>query len=101
LKLGCLVDGGCLGHGHQQDSGVGGVGERVKELCRGFGQGTRLGSDLPRELREESRSSTVCPVGAVSMTTYRSAAAATVRAKAWKIATSSVQGERRSSSRSA
>ena len=43
----------------------------------------------------------VCPVGAVSRTTIPSSPSATVRAKARNTATSSVQGERRSSSSSA
>ena len=45
-----------------------------------------------------SRRSSVCPVGAVSMTTNRSSPWATVSAKARKTAISSVHGERRSSS---
>ena len=48
-----------------------------------------------------SRSNSVCPVGAVSITTMTRCASETNRAKAWKTATSSVQGECRSSSRKA
>ncbi len=46
---------------------------------------------------EDRWSSSVCPVGAVSMTTYRPVASAMVRAQAWKTATSWVRGDRRSS----